>query len=56
MQKLSVKSIAMLYKSCIFIYRETNKFGFAFFWFFCEFLGILQDPEKNMHYLRFGFA
>jgi hypothetical protein len=56
MQNLSVKSMVMFYKSCRVFHKETNKTGFAFFWFLCEFLWNLQDSAKSINYLRFPFA
>jgi hypothetical protein len=41
MQKLSNKSIYILYKDSSALHKETNKIGFTIFWYFCEFLRIL---------------
>jgi hypothetical protein len=49
MQKLSHKSRVMLYKRCGVLHKETNKIGFAFFWFFLEFLHILQVTGQGTH-------
>jgi hypothetical protein len=52
MQKLSTKSIVMLYKSCRVVQMESNEIGFAVFGFLYNFLQILQDQPTTIHYLR----
>jgi hypothetical protein len=47
MQKLSHKSIYNLYKSFSSLHKETNKFGFIFFWFFFNFYGIYKSLDKT---------
>jgi hypothetical protein len=42
MQKLSRKTMDMLYKSCRVFHTESNIIGFAFFWIFYKFLCISQ--------------
>jgi hypothetical protein len=37
MQKLSWKTMDMLYKSCSVFHKESNKIGVAFIWIFYEF-------------------
>jgi hypothetical protein len=54
-QKLSHKSRVMLYKSCRVLHKETNKIGFTFSWFFCEFLRILQDLGQGQTMVRIYF-
>jgi hypothetical protein len=43
MQKLSGTSSGKNNKSCRIFYNESKKIEFAFFWFFYDFLHILQD-------------
>jgi hypothetical protein len=43
-------------KSCRTFHNESNKIWFAFFWFFYNFLRILQDSLKLFYYLRLGFT
>jgi hypothetical protein len=40
----------MLCKTCSSTHRET--IGFAFFWFFCDFIWILQDSTKTKKTIR----
>jgi hypothetical protein len=56
MQNLPRKSIVMLHKSCRFFHKESNKIGFASFWFLYSFLCIFQDSAKHIHYFRSGFS
>jgi hypothetical protein len=56
MQKLLGTSSGKNNKSCRIFHNESNKIGFAFFWFFCDFLRILQESVKWLYYLRFTFA
>jgi hypothetical protein len=42
MQKLSGKSMVVLCKRCSTFHNKSNKIGYAFFWFFYDFLRILQ--------------
>jgi hypothetical protein len=56
MRKLSGKSIDKLYQSYSVCYHESNKIEFAFFWFFYDFLCILQDSAEHKYYLRNYFA
>jgi hypothetical protein len=44
--------MVMLYKHCRVSYTEFNKIGFAIFWFFYNYLRILQDQPKTIYYLR----
>jgi hypothetical protein len=46
MQKLSGNNLDKFNKSCITFHQESNKIGFAFFWFFYNFLRILQDSAN----------
>jgi hypothetical protein len=46
MQKLELKSISMLCKSCWPSHTEHNKIGFAIFGFLCDFKWILQFTAK----------
>jgi hypothetical protein len=56
MQKLSGTSSGKNNKSCRIFHIESNKIGFPFLWFFCDFLRILQESAKWLYYLRFTFA
>jgi hypothetical protein len=56
MQKLPWKTMVMLYKSCSVFHEESNKIGFAFFWFFYDVLQKLQDPTKLLYYLTNYFT
>jgi hypothetical protein len=56
MQKLLGTNSGKNNKSCRIFHNESNKIGFAFFWFFCDFLRILQESAKWLYYLRFTFA
>jgi hypothetical protein len=55
MQKLKGISSGQNKKSCIF-HHESNKIGFAFYWFFCDFLRNLKESAKQQYYLRITFA
>jgi hypothetical protein len=52
MQKLNLKIIYMLCKSCRSSHTEHNKIGFAIFGFFCDLLRNLQDPAKTLKGVR----
>jgi hypothetical protein len=56
MQKLSGTSSGKNNKSCGIFYRESNKIGFVFFWFFYDFLCNLQVPAKRGILLKMCFA
>jgi hypothetical protein len=56
MQKLSGQTMDMLYKSYRVFHQEYNKIGFAYFWFFKNFLRILQDSAERVHYWSCGFT
>jgi hypothetical protein len=47
MQKLKLKSIYMLWKSCSSGYTEHNKLGFPIFGFFCDFIQFFQVAGKT---------
>jgi hypothetical protein len=56
MQKLTGTSSGKNNKSCGIFHNKSNKIEFAFFWFFYDFLRILQESAKWLYYLRFTFA
>jgi hypothetical protein len=56
MQKLSGTSLGKNKKSCRIFHNKSNKIEFAFFWFFYDFLRILQESAKWLYYLRFTSA
>jgi hypothetical protein len=56
MHKLSVKIMVVLCKSCRTFHKESNEIGFAFFWFFYDFLRIFKVSAKALYYLRFCFT
>jgi hypothetical protein len=56
MQKLAGTSSGKNNKSCRIFHHESNQIGFAFFWFFYDFLRSFQDPANDMHYLSYRFA
>jgi hypothetical protein len=43
-------------KSCIIFHRKSNKIGFAFFWFFYDFLRNLQESAKCTSLFKIRFA
>jgi hypothetical protein len=45
-----------LYKSCNAFHKESSKIEFAFFWSFYNFLRILQESAKRVHYCTFSFT
>jgi hypothetical protein len=51
MQKLSGISSGQNNKSCRIFHRESNKIGFVFLWFLCDFLRNLQESAKSQYYL-----
>jgi hypothetical protein len=55
-QKINLKSIYMLWKSCSSSYTEHNKIRFAIFGFFCDLLWILQVAGKTLKRVRNLFA
>jgi hypothetical protein len=56
MQKLSGTSSGKNNKRWGTFHHEYNKIGFAFFWFFCDFLYNLQETGKSFYYLSYPFA
>jgi hypothetical protein len=56
MLKLTEISSDKNIKSCGILHHESNKIGFAFFCFICDFLHNLQESAKQQYYLRFTFA
>jgi hypothetical protein len=46
MQNLSGNSLGKNNKSSVIFHRESNKIGFAFFWFFYDFVHNLQESAK----------
>jgi hypothetical protein len=52
MQTLSRNSSGKNNKSCSTFHQESNKIGFAFVWFFYDFLRIFKDSAKALYYLR----
>jgi hypothetical protein len=56
MQKLSGISSGKNNKSCKIFHNESNKIGFAVFWFFYDFLRNLQETAKSLYYLSYPFA
>jgi hypothetical protein len=55
MQKLSATSSGKNNKSCGIFHHESNKIGFAFFWFFYYFLRNLQESAEALYYWSFRF-
>jgi hypothetical protein len=43
-------------KSCRIFHKESSKIGFAFFWFFYDFLWIFKVSAKAIYYLRLRFT
>jgi hypothetical protein len=56
MQKLTGISSDQNNKSCRIIHNGSNKIGFAFFWFCCDFLRNLQNPAKALIRFKNRFA
>jgi hypothetical protein len=56
MQKLSGNSLDKFNKSCRALHEKCNKIEFAFFRFFYDFLGILQDSAKPQVLLEIHFT
>jgi hypothetical protein len=56
MQNLSGNSLDKFNKSCSALHQESRKIEFAFFQFFYDVLGILQDSAKVFYYWSFPFA
>jgi hypothetical protein len=56
MPKLPGKSMVVLCKNCRIFYIEFNKIGFEFFWFFYDFLLILQDSAPSPRSRRDRFT
>jgi hypothetical protein len=56
MQKLKVNSSDQNNKSCGIFHHEFKKIGFTFFWFFYDFIWILQETGKLLHYWSYPFA
>jgi hypothetical protein len=50
MQQLSGNSLDKFNKSCSTFHQESNKIGFAFVWFFYDFLRNLQVSAKAIYY------
>jgi hypothetical protein len=50
MQNLSGNSLDKFNKSCSALHQESRKIEFAFFQFFYDVLGILQDSAKVFYY------
>jgi hypothetical protein len=56
MQNLIGISSGQNNKSCRIIHHESNKIGFAFFWFFYDFLRNLQESGNSLYYFSCTFA
>jgi hypothetical protein len=56
MQKLTGISSGQNNKSCRIIHHESNKIGFTFFRFFCDFLRNLQESGNHFYYWSSPFA
>jgi hypothetical protein len=56
MQKLTGISSVQNNKSCGVFHLESNKIGFAFLLFFYDFIRILQETGKLLHYWSYPFA
>jgi hypothetical protein len=56
MQKILEISLGKNNKRCGIFHNESNKIGFAFFSFFCDFLHNLQETGKSLYYLSYPFA
>jgi hypothetical protein len=55
-QKLSGISSGQNNKHCGIFHHESNKIGFTFFWFFCDFLRNLQESGNHFYYWSSPFA
>jgi hypothetical protein len=47
--------MVMLYKSCSAFHKESNKIGFAFYYFFMIFYAFYKNQQNCKHYLRINF-
>jgi hypothetical protein len=56
MQKLTGISSGQNNKSCGIFHHQSNKIGFTFFCFLCDFLRNLQNPEKALILFKNRFA
>jgi hypothetical protein len=56
MQKLTGISSGKKNKSCRIFHHESNKIGFAFFWFLYDFLRNLQETAKSQVLFKNHFA
>jgi hypothetical protein len=56
MQKLTGISSGQNNKSCRIIHLESNQIGYAFFWFFFDYLRNLQESANPKYYLSCDFA
>jgi hypothetical protein len=56
MPKMSGNSSGKNNKSCMIFHIESKKIGFAFFWFFYDFIRIFKVSAKAIYYLRLGFT
>jgi hypothetical protein len=56
MQKLSRTSLGKNNKSCWIFHSESSKIESAFFWFFYDFIRILQDSANHNHYWSYSFS
>jgi hypothetical protein len=56
MQKLTGTSSGKNNKSCGIFHHESNKIGFSFFWFFCDFLRNLQESANLQILLKLYFC
>jgi hypothetical protein len=56
MQKLKGISSGQNNKSCSIIHHKSNKIGFTFFCFFCDFLRNLQETGKMATLLELPFC
>jgi hypothetical protein len=56
MQKLTGISSGKNNKSCRIFYHESKKFGFAFFWFFYDFLWNLQESANSQILFELPFC
>jgi hypothetical protein len=56
MQKVAGISSGQNNKSCGIFHHESNKIGFTFLWFFCDFLRNLQESADSLYYFSCTFA
>jgi hypothetical protein len=56
MPKISTNWLGEYNKSCSTLHQESNKTGFAFFWFFYDFLENLQDSVKTATLFKTQFC